>query len=605
MTLCLFIFYEMTLGRKSYWYPYLRLMPEVQFTSSWTDDEMVLTQDDKLVHRLQDYNLEVEVEWHSFYLVLQQYPDIFKKHLIDKGLFLNVYAQICTRCFGQGLVTTSMVPMGDNLNHSCVDITIELINQRKQLEAEKDESYFKISKFFNDYSALYPLQQQIAENENLLNIKGRFDRTRFEEHCKILGVDNIRQQLTQNKSIWEIFAKVDKYTEDNDSNQESEEESDQEIEGTHNKQASTLEELFKELNLTDKEKARFKNRSIELHIKLEQQAIRKQRLAEKDKKKKLGHGSEAINYVRKVYEDDLLRREFIVSGYDPESKLTQIQQKWVNKGVDDEEEENYEWVTEMLKPDQADVKMDRYTKEQIEIFDKTYLTFINEMREPMPKGSQAWYCYGNRTNSYLLINYGFCFPDNLYNSYKIQVRMKVKYREEIMVKELLTYSDEGPDINQIRLKIDQLNMPLVAYLRQIKKEYFFGTENQQKINEVQYSKVTDLAFELSCLKTYSMIIRHLIENSEAKSSYEGDKELLTNDSYSKSWNERMAVLYRSERKKILHSQYIIVAWVIKVVTVAIKLQNDFSKGLTTEKKTLMAYQDLYLTRMESESVQTE
>lgn len=29
MTLCLFIFYEMTLGRKSYWYPYLRLMPEV------------------------------------------------------------------------------------------------------------------------------------------------------------------------------------------------------------------------------------------------------------------------------------------------------------------------------------------------------------------------------------------------------------------------------------------------------------------------------------------------------------------------------------------------------------------------------------------------
>ena len=35
MILVLFIFHEMTLGKNSYWYPYLRLMPDVEFSSSW------------------------------------------------------------------------------------------------------------------------------------------------------------------------------------------------------------------------------------------------------------------------------------------------------------------------------------------------------------------------------------------------------------------------------------------------------------------------------------------------------------------------------------------------------------------------------------------
>ena len=45
----------------------------------------------------------------------------------------------------------------------------------------------------------------------------------------------------------------------------------------------------------------------------------------------------------------------------------------------------------------------------------------------MEKNKQAWYCYGNRTNSYLLINYGFCFPDNLYNSFKLEIKVCLDY----------------------------------------------------------------------------------------------------------------------------------------------------------------------------------
>ena len=91
LTLALFIFYEMTLGKKSYWYPYLRLMPDVEFTSSWSNEEMVTTQDKQLAEILKEYNVEVEVEWHMFKKVLIQYPKIFTKKFIDRGLFFNIY----------------------------------------------------------------------------------------------------------------------------------------------------------------------------------------------------------------------------------------------------------------------------------------------------------------------------------------------------------------------------------------------------------------------------------------------------------------------------------------------------------------------------------
>ena len=43
----------------------------------------------------------------------------------------------------------------------------------------------------------------------------------------------------------------------------------------------------------------------------------------------------------------------------------------------------------------------------------------------MKQGTQAWNSYGNRTNLFLLENYGFCFKDNLYDSFEFHVRMDV------------------------------------------------------------------------------------------------------------------------------------------------------------------------------------
>ena len=81
----------MTLGKQSYWYPYLRLMPDVEFTCSWSKEDMDEAQDENFTKELEEYQIDLETEWHMFKKVLLQYPKIFSKKLIDRGLFFNIY----------------------------------------------------------------------------------------------------------------------------------------------------------------------------------------------------------------------------------------------------------------------------------------------------------------------------------------------------------------------------------------------------------------------------------------------------------------------------------------------------------------------------------
>ena len=128
LTLALRLLYEMTLGKKGYWYPYLRLMPDVEFTSAWSEDEMEMAEDFRIRFELHEYREELKKEWEQFELVLRSYPDIFPERYVSQALFYNQYAQVCTRCFGYSVNSTSMIPMADNLNHSSVDVTQELVN---------------------------------------------------------------------------------------------------------------------------------------------------------------------------------------------------------------------------------------------------------------------------------------------------------------------------------------------------------------------------------------------------------------------------------------------------------------------------------------------
>lgn len=48
MILSLALFYEMTLGKSSYWYPYMISMPEGKFLCKWDINELEMLQDKDL-----------------------------------------------------------------------------------------------------------------------------------------------------------------------------------------------------------------------------------------------------------------------------------------------------------------------------------------------------------------------------------------------------------------------------------------------------------------------------------------------------------------------------------------------------------------------------
>ena len=71
-------------------------------------------------------------------------------------------------------------------------------------------------------------------------------------------------------------------------------------------------------------------------------------------------------------------------------------------------EEKLQW----LKDAQDNRKVDQSYEND------TYICYLNDSRKIMKKGSQASYCYGNRTNFSLMITYGFCYKNNRFDSVK-------------------------------------------------------------------------------------------------------------------------------------------------------------------------------------------
>ena len=56
----------------------------------------------------------------------------------------------------------------------------------------------------------------------------------------------------------------------------------------------------------------------------------------------------------------------------------------------------------------------------------TYFNLVNKDRRTVEAGEQIFYCYGNRTNKFLLLNYGFCFPGNKYDSFEVPLALNWK-----------------------------------------------------------------------------------------------------------------------------------------------------------------------------------
>ena len=75
-----------------------------------------------------------------------------------------------------------MVPMADNINHSSVEATQEVVNLKIHPKGHLSESYYRIGKYLNDYSLLYEKHGAPEDfiKKHSLNIKGRYNRKLYE-----------------------------------------------------------------------------------------------------------------------------------------------------------------------------------------------------------------------------------------------------------------------------------------------------------------------------------------------------------------------------------------------------------------------------------------
>ena len=125
---------------------------------------------------------------------------------------------------------------------------------------------------------------------------------------------------------------------------------------------------------------------------------------------------------------------------------------------------------------------------------------------------------------------------------------------------MLDLNWEHQNVQLIRLKIDQLNGILISFLRSICKISFFKKQERKAAKEgisfskprIYLTKPVNLFFERYVMIHYLEVIKCLDYALNSQTSLETDLALLKKPDLP--FNERMVVVYRSEKKKILKSQ---------------------------------------------------
>lgn len=95
-------------------------------------------------------------------------------------------------------------------------------------------------------------------------------------------------------------------------------------------------------------------------------------------------------------------------------------------------------------------------------------------------------------------SYGFCIPDNKYDSYCFRVKLNVNLLDDITdYSEILPHPDNEDDMlcaEEIRLKFDQINLVLLGYLRTVFKNYY--TLKTHKKDGLLLTKPKDIDYEI-------------------------------------------------------------------------------------------------------------
>lgn len=131
------------------------------------------------------------------------------------------------------------------------------------------------------------------------------------------------------------------------------------------------------------------------------------------------------------------------------------------------------------------------------------------------------------------------------------------------------------------MKFDLLNVTLLGYLRTIFKNYY--SRMTKSGVTVLLTKPKDLEYELFIFKKYEGLMRHLLTKKEQRSGTTLEEDLaLLKGKEDLGYMRRMAVVYRSEKKKILKTQIDLSEYVITVIKGLIR-KKIFQEQITQEE----------------------
>lgn len=136
-------------GSKSYWYQYMRILPDIVLPYRWPQEDLELVQDRSILDvDLIEKETEADLYCSLFQQILQDNAELFPSYLLGEDLFHTVWAQVNTRCFQLDCSEYAcLVPMGDAPNHGTTRVIHQAVNLKKHLEQPADANYFNRVKY--------------------------------------------------------------------------------------------------------------------------------------------------------------------------------------------------------------------------------------------------------------------------------------------------------------------------------------------------------------------------------------------------------------------------------------------------------------------------
>ena len=231
----------------------------------------------------------------------------------------------------------------------------------------------------------------------------------------------------------------------------------------------------------------------------------------------------------------------------------------------------------------------------------TFFVLINKERRTIQPGEQVFNNYGNHTNRYLLVHYGFCLADNRYDTYELRMRVDLS-SEEYSCVELIDFLFQCRSVEKYFLKRDKICEELVGYLRALCKQSFYRRPNQMVkkpnamqnlflMQDVMLSTPSDLLYEAYVFEQYLLILERIDQRMNSQTTLEEDLKLLSDDELH--WKMRMSVTYRVGKKQLIRSQINIVKKTLDVITTVKELLDTEQMNADTNMQN-KAYTDLLL-----------